>query len=249
MAYEHERNSRTNKSMALIINSFPKSLVEIARCFNEEINEIKHELKYMQITSSNRLDIEIITAKEIQMLLKTALGRIETANFENRLGIENFDSTNITTFRQHCKNAKLRNIYFRLIHNDFFTHSRMKRYKMTPSDKCPRCNQIKTTKHLLWECEHSEKIWNLHNKYLNSLGITNSNVTEYKQIYNVAINSGLTLIKIRIIQELIQIKRPKDWDTNNIKLIVDELVGIERHNYNNKYQSSNFEQKWNFLNK
>ena len=61
------------------------------------------------------------------------------------------------------------------------------------------------------------------------------------------VNSGLTLIKIRIIQELIQIRRPKDWDMNNIKLIVDELVGIERHNYNNKYQSSNFEQKWKFI--
>jgi hypothetical protein len=39
-----------------------------------------------------------------------------------------------------ARNPKLRNIYFRLIHNDFFTGVRMKKYRMTKDDECPRYN-------------------------------------------------------------------------------------------------------------
>jgi hypothetical protein len=245
--YEHESDSRINKSMALIINSFPKYLIEIAKCFNEDLNEINNECKYILVTNNSRLNIEAITAKEFQTILKSALGKLETINFENKLDIENYDSSNITTFRKHCKNAKLRNIYLRLIHNDFFTYSRMKRYKMTPSDQCPRCSQSETTRHLLWECEHSKNIWSLHNDYLNSFGITNSNITEYKHVYNAGTNSGLTMIKIKVIQELIQIRRPLNWNMENIRSVVEDLVKIERHNYNEKHQKNQFESKWKFV--
>jgi hypothetical protein len=34
--------------------------------------------------------------------------------------IEEVAKENIIKFRKNCKNPKLRNIYFRLIHNDFF---------------------------------------------------------------------------------------------------------------------------------
>ena len=46
-AYEHEIDSNLNKSMEMIIKSFPKTLVEIAKCFNEDINSSEPNLKYI----------------------------------------------------------------------------------------------------------------------------------------------------------------------------------------------------------
>ena len=136
-AYEHESDKNFNKSMAMVIKSFPKILVDIAKRFNDKINEIDHFLRYIETSSKQRLTIESITTKEFQGTLKIALNRVEKTNFNIRLGLDEFNETNILVFRRHCKNAKLRNIYFQLIHNDFFTHTRMKRYKMVMSDKCP----------------------------------------------------------------------------------------------------------------
>jgi hypothetical protein len=75
--------------------------------------------------------------------LKNALKKIEALDVKNKLGIDNFDEENITRFRH--------NIYFRLVHNGFFTHVRMKKYRMRENDECPRCNMTETTKHLLCE--------------------------------------------------------------------------------------------------
>jgi len=233
--------------MAIVIHSFPKILIDIAKCYNEEINSIDLALKYILVTKNRRLAIESIPAKEFQVLLKNALGRIENTNFRVKLKIEEFDATNILTFRKHCRNAKLRNIYFRLIHNDFFTHERMNRYKMTNTDECPRCNQTETTKHLLWECHHSKHIWDLYNDYMIKLDKANSVISEYSQIYKAGETAGITIIKAKIIQEMIQIRRPTNWDTLNLEKVVDELVNIELYNYKKKHCLAQFNTKWKFL--
>jgi len=229
-AYEHETEPNINKSMKLVLNSFPKNLVLIAKCFNENINEESSSLKYIKIANGNRILTETITVKEFQITLKNALGKLDTLDCNNKLGIENFDMTNLTIFRKNCTNAKLRNIYFRLIHNDFFTHSRMKRYKMTTTDNCPRCGQVETTPHLLWECCHSKRIWEAYNEFMIRSGNPCETVKDYKGIYEVGKTKSSTLIKIRVIQELIQIKRPTNWNIENINVIATELKKIETYN-------------------
>jgi hypothetical protein len=248
-AYEHESDGNLNKSMKIVIGSFPKKLVEIAKCFNENINSSDSNLKYMLVTDNKRLAVETITTKEFQATLKIVLGRIDSTNFKQKLIIDDFDINNINTFRDHCKNAKLRNIYFRLIHNDFFTHSRMKKYKMTTTDKCPRCEQVETTKHLLWECNQTKRIWKLYNEYMIEIGKPNYVIMDYSQVYTVGENAGITLIKIKTIQEMIQIKRPINWNKITFETLVDNLVKTDLHNYKEKRQVQNCKIKWNFLKK
>jgi len=245
-AHEHETNRNVNKSMSLVINSFPKHLIDIAKCYSEDTNNINNNLKFMRLTPEKITSIDLITTKEIQNLLKVVLGKVEKANFNSRLGIEDFDPSNITTVRSHCKNAKLRNIYFRLIHNDFFTHSRMFRYKMTESDECPRCAQVETTKHLLWECVHARQMWQLYNEYITRLGKKETIIKEYKQIYNACKEIGFTILKLRLIQEMIQIKRPTNWVTEKFEELVRNIVRIEKYNYKRKYQLQHFTEKWKF---
>ena len=244
-AYEHETDKNRNVSMSLVINSFPKELIDISKCYNEELNSTDSPLRYLTLINNKRLALEIVSTKELQLVLKKALKKIETTNFKEKLTINEYDTTNITIFRKHCKNAKLRNIYFRLIHNDFFTHSRMKRYKMTTTDECPRCKQIETTKHLLWECEHSEHIWNLYNNLMNKLGRTNCRINNYNEVYTAGETAGITTIKIRLIQEMIQIRRPTNWDEAKLQSVVDEIKNIEHYNYKMMHCVDKYDKKWN----
>jgi hypothetical protein len=44
------------------------------------------------------------------------------------------------------------------------------------------------------------------------IGFQDSSISQYKDIFKVGINAGTTMIKIKLIQELIQIRRPINWD-------------------------------------
>jgi hypothetical protein len=240
--YEHEIDVNKNKSMKIILHSFPKHLVEIAKCFNEMTNGNKESLKYIQLNTTTRTSIDIITTKELQLTLKQAMNRLESANFVERLDVDTFDATNIIKFRQRCKNAKLRNIYFRLIHNDFYTHSRMKRFKMTSSDKCPRCMATETTRHLFWECSHSNHIWNLFNNLMYKNNKKEDLITSYDKIFTAGSNEVVNIIKISIIKEIIQIDRPVNWKKENLDLLVQNIYKIDT--YYAKKEQTKSDNKW-----
>ena len=243
-AYEYETDDKLSKTMRIITAAFPKHLVDISKCFSADINMNSEKLNYMQIAPNNRKEINSIIVKEFQITLKNALKKIEEQDFKMKLGVENFEEDNITKFRNNCKNPKLRNIFFRLVHNDFFTHVRMKKYKMTENERCPRCGESEHSKHLLWECTHVQKIWTLYNELMTQLNLTKETVNKYDEIFTAGRSEVTNLVKIRVIQELIQIERPKHWDMNNLKKIVKELVEIELYNAKKNRTVGKFEQKW-----
>ncbi len=139
------------------MHAFPETLLKIASNCNDEINNDNDDLNYILVSPTSRLKIDTITVKQLQNTLETALGKVDVRNFNGKLGTDNFDPNDILKFRKFCKNVKLKNIYFRLIHKDFFTYSRMKKYKTTLKDECPRCSRIETINNLLWECVHAQK--------------------------------------------------------------------------------------------
>jgi hypothetical protein len=188
--------------------------------------------------------IETITVKQLQITLKTALKRLDSTDFKSRLGIDEFEREEVLTFRNHCKNSKLRNIYFRLINRDFFTYVRMKKYKMTSTDECPRCGLTETVDHLLWECVHVQQIWNKYNNLIRKMGKDQDLVRNYNNVYRTGPNPISTLIKIKVIKELIQIERPKNWDDNRMESLVKEIINNERYIAKKKYLLGKFLSKW-----
>jgi hypothetical protein len=189
--------------MKIVLMNFPKSLVNISNCFNENINNDTQVLSYILNPSSLRMAVDYITTKEMQVILKTVQGKVKSMNFDEKLEIENFDTNNILRFRMSCKNAKFRNIYFSLIHKDFFTHLRMKKYNMTLTDQCPRCGDTETIGHLLWECSHVKEIWSVYNNLSTKWNKIGDCVLSYDDIYKIGSSAGMILIKIKLIQELI----------------------------------------------
>jgi hypothetical protein len=225
------------KNMKWILQNIPEKLVEIAKCYDEYTNSDSANLKYILLDKDNRKCRNAISVKELQKKLKSALGKTEELNATNKNNIISYDENNIIHLREKCKNAKLRNIYFRMIHNDFYTYKRMKKYNMTNNNKCPRCGDLEDSKHLLWECYHSRNIWILFNQSILNQRHNENRVESFEDVFKIRGDAGTILVKMRIIQEMIQIERPKNWIQDNITKIREDLLKIEEYVY--KYENKN----------
>jgi hypothetical protein len=149
--------------------------------------------------------------------------------------------------RQNCQNSKLRNIYFRLIHNDFFTREKTKKYKMVDSDECERCNESETTRHLMWECPHVKIIWNSYNRIMLLTKNKDDPVKTYQDIFKSCNRPSTNIFKLQTIKSLIQIIRPKNWTEENVFAMFKEIIDIERYNYKLKRKEDKFRSKWTHI--
>jgi hypothetical protein len=238
--FEFETEDKTLKTMKIIMQTFPKKLIQISKCFIEDINDNDENLKFIRIEDNTWKSIECITVKDLQITLKKILKKTETTNFNQKLGIQNFKEDNIIKLRSKCQNAKFRNLYFRLIHNDFFTHVRMKKYKMTQTDCCPRCGNMETARHLLFDCSHARNIWDNYNEI-----VIEDKVITYEDLIQVNDSQAAIMIKMKLIQELIQIERPKNWNKERIIGVIENLIEIERYNAIKNKNIHKFKKIWN----
>jgi len=242
---EHEKETKTIGAMKFVLGNIPNHLIEIAKYYSEDTNCYLEKMESLMIESGKWMKLEALTTKQIQETLKTVMKKTDELNVKEKLNLEFFEEENILQFRRSCKNPKLRNIYFRLLHNDFFTQSRMKKYKMIEKDECPRCGLIEDTRHLLWNCSQAKNIWSMYNNFMKK---SNSDkVTNYEEIFIPGSSYASCLIKIRVIQEMIQIERPRNWTEENIKIIVKNIIKIENHNSTNELQKLKFHKKWDLF--
>jgi hypothetical protein len=225
---EHDRNRL--RRMKMVAHSFPAGLIELASSFNEDNNVEMNAGFCLMGENKNWLDLRKITAKELQSILKINLGKVSSQNNTIKLGINEFDKESIIKFRHKCKNIKLRHVFFRLISGDIFSKERMCRFGMINNNLCERCQQIESTKHLLWECVESRNIWELFNTWIVSNSPVSNVVNEYQDIYDIDNCAHVCKVKIKIIQEMIQIERPSGWNLEQIKRISNDITNIELYN-------------------
>ena len=121
-------------------------------------------------------------------------------------------------------------MYYRLISGDIFSKERMCRFGMIDNNICERCQQIESTKHLLWECLESRNIWVLFNTWTTNNNLKSNAINDYKDIYNTDDCEHVCKVKMKIIQEMIQIERPSGWNIEKINLISNDIKKIELYN-------------------
>ena len=228
---EHDRNRL--RRLRMVLQAFPAGVIELASNFNEDNNTDTNVGYKIMGENNNWLDLNKVTTKELQAILKIRLGKVSPQDHKTKLGIEVFDKESIMKFRNKCKNIKLRHVFYRLISGDIFSKERMCRFGMTNSNICERCQQVESTKHLLWGCIESRNIWELFNVWLttNSRPVSNL-MNEYQDIYRIDECAHVCKVKMKIIQEMIQIQRPSGWNMEKIKLISNDIKRIELYNKN-----------------
>ena len=241
--YETEQDVNTNKTMRIILSAFPKNLTQIAENRNE-YTACDENLIFTNVGSNKRIELVKVTTSDFQIILKKILKKVEATDFKTKLVINNFDTKTITRFRSNCKNIKLRNTFFRLIHNDFFTYARMKKYRMVEDDKCIRCAEIETSNHLLWECSHVTHIWKIFNSFLLTINKPNLKVEKYEDVFDFGTIASIDIIKIKIINELIQMERPTNWTVETFKGKIREIIQIEKYNCTKNRNLNIYFKKW-----
>ncbi len=79
---------------------------------------------------------------------------------------------------------------------------------MTDSAECERCGAEESTKHLLWDCPFSQLAWIHLNDILEERNLDLDKIVSYQKFFDCGGTACATLIKLKIIIELIQIERP-----------------------------------------
>jgi hypothetical protein len=110
--------------------------------------------------------------------------------------------------RKQISNVKLRNIFIGLfLKNDFFTKKKILKFKMTNSADCERCGTEESTKHLLWDCPFSQLAWIHLNDIIEERNLVLDKIVSYDKTFDFVGAACATLIKLKIINEFIQIER------------------------------------------
>jgi hypothetical protein len=136
---------------------------------------------------------------------------------------------NIRRFQKQCKEVKMRNVFYRLLNRDFFYAERMLRYRMIDSPDCTRCGEIETNDHLLYNCQFSVRMWSIYNEVIKEYFNSEYWIGRIEDIFNF--NSGPieNCLKIKLINNLIQIKRPIHWSKEKILGMALETKKIEKY--------------------
>jgi hypothetical protein len=79
-------------------------------------------------------------------------------------------------------------------------------------------------------------------------GNNEENVQSYENIYKIGNTPRTAIIKIRVIQELIQMERPKHWTTKSLEYLIENLIQTDEYNAKQTHSENKFLSKWYFLN-
>jgi hypothetical protein len=88
---------------------------------------------------------------------------------------------------------------------------KMFKYKMVNNNKCKRCEEVETYKHLIWECRDAKKIWQLFHEFATSANQQEEKVLDYKNIFKIGNIANMNKVQIKVIQGMIQVERPTNW--------------------------------------
>jgi hypothetical protein len=120
----------------------------------------------------------------------------------------------------------------------------MLKFKMTDSDECERYGAEETTKHLLWDCPSSQLAWKNLNYILeeNNLGL--DKIVSYEKIFDFGGTVCAILIKLKLINEFIQIERPRHLSKSKIYTMVNQLINTEKYIATKNQKLEKFKERW-----
>ena len=141
--------------------------------------------------------------------------------------IENPNPDLLLTLGHNIKkltNSRIKTILLRSIHGDIYCGTRLKKFGLADSDKCPRCLEPETIKHQLLECKYVKKLWDLLAK-ITSIPVSNLNDV----LGHNPLHDRITLtIHGEIIRLLLAIERPTLDQATIAKQVLNRLGVVEK---------------------
>ena len=136
----------------------------------------------------------------------------------------NDDLTNLGRNILKLTNSKLKLILLRCLHGDVYSRERMVRFGMVEDNRCPRCNEIETTQHMLYECTYVKSVWSEIHK------LTNIKANSLNEILGLhPFHDKVTLtIHAEAMRRLLSIERPTTDPRLLVKSIISNLYILEK---------------------
>ena len=91
---------------------------------------------------------------------------------------------------------------------------------MVNNNKCKRCGEVESYKYLLWECREARRIWSIYGEFMVAIKQPNERVIGYEDVFKLGDAGVVNKVKMKVIQEMIQIERPVSWSINNIGALI-----------------------------
>jgi hypothetical protein len=241
--HNRQNNIRINNTLS----SFNNDILQIAEQYNEDINNDNLEGIYFLNVNNDLRDAESLSVKELQKFLKLTYGKVENLDVakRNKLNMPEFNISCINKVRKQCKDAKSRNVFYRLINNDFFNAERMFKYGMTNSPNCVRCNEVESSKHLLFYCRFSTNMWSVYNTIIKTEFNSSFSINNFEDIFNFDTGTCENRLKLKLINELIQIERPTFWSKSKMMSIIAEMKSLDKYiSIKNKRNLEDYKKMW-----
>jgi exonuclease III len=221
---EREVIGQHNQLIENILKSFSSTTIEIASQYDENVNDYNSNNVWFLDEQHELKEAGSLQVRDLQKMIKLALNKVEILNINTKNNLTNFefDVNHITRFRKQCRNTKLRSIFHRLINKDFFHAVKLDRFKITNSTACQRCQKTEDNLHLLYQCKSSLEMWACYNKVIKSNNSLAKMVKNYEDIFDFSGGSLENILKVKLIQETIQIKRPMNWSEDRVRNIYNE---------------------------
>ncbi len=108
-------------------------------------------------------------------------------------------------------------------------------------------NMTETTKHLLRECIHVKIIWRLFNDLMNCTENVQECVNNYENVFQTCELLAISIVKAKIIQALIQIERPMNWNREKLLDTIKYLITVEQYNAVVSRTINKFNLIWNIF--
>jgi hypothetical protein len=74
--------------------------------------------------------------------------------------------------------------------------------------------------------------------------IRNEKVTNYEDVFKIPTSQELSLVKIKLIQSMIQIERPTNWIVNDLIRMIRETSNILKYNATINRTRDKHDKKW-----
>ena len=121
-------------------------------------------------------------------------------------------------------NTRIKTVLLRAMHGDIYSGTRLKKFGMSETDRCPRCSEPESIKHQLLDCAYVKKLWDLLTR-LTSIPIRSINDI----LGHNPLHDRITLtIHGEIIRLLLAINRPINDQVTIVKQVINRLGVVEK---------------------
>ena len=90
-------------------------------------------------------------------------------------------------------------------------------------------------------------MWRSFNDYIKMINQEQCEVKRYEDVFSVEGNRIISMLKVRVVQELIQIERPRGWIMENTRKLAFDLKRIEIYNSAAKHKIEETKGRWDLI--